>query len=280
MKIFFKILLLALVVTSCSDVEPTVFNGEDTSNPTFLSFSNVKYTLPIERDASGAVNVIVNASTLSPNARTYRVDVVLDENNPANPATYFVPTEVTIPANEYSGILAITGTDGGLVDGTAKSFFVKLHDEDVASVYMDSNLVEVSVLEACITDGPFMGMYDIEQITSQFAGPAFSEGLVELKAGNSPIERKFTVDNMYPDYNVPGQTIGIIFTCDGATITDEINSGIGCTSGINIIFAPSSTPGAYDAENDSEFYLTFTENATSTCNTGPQQTTYKFTKVE
>src|SRR5690606_3459249 len=123
----------------------------------------------------------------------------------------------------------------------------KLNDEDVTGVFMDSNLAEVAVLEACLQAGPFMGAYEMVQ-TTPFFGPAstttFTEGVVQLTLGSSIIERRFATENIYPTtVDLPGQTISILFTCDGATIANNIDTGIGCSGGTNIILAPSNTPG-------------------------------------
>lgn len=282
MKIFFKVLLLALIVTSCEDVEPTIFNGNDTSNSTFLSFSRTRTSLPIERDATGTLNVTLNASTISNADRVYSVDVITEAAVPADPATYSVPGTVTIPAGSYQGTLTITGVDDGLVDATRKTFFIKLADSSITNENMDANLVEILVYEVCALQAPFTGLYELDQITPGFA-PAggitsFKEGEVMLSIGDSPYDRVF-LGEPYPGFSSSTEVI-LSFACDFVNLGAPINTGIGCEGEPDIIFEPTDSPSMYDTTDDSEFEVTFTENAGGGCGVAPAQTTLRFTKVE
>lgn len=282
MKIFFKVLLLALIVTSCEDVEPTIFNGNDTSNGTFLSFSRTRTSLPIERDATGTLDITLNVSTLSNAPRTYNVEVVTEAAVPADPATYTVPESVTIPAGSYQGTLTITGVDNGLVDATRKTFFIKLTDASITNESMDANLVEILVYEVCALQAPFTGLYDMEQTTPGFdpAGgiASFEEGEVMLSIGDSPYDRVFN-GNPYPGFSSPTEVI-LSFACDYVNLGAPIDTGIGCTGEPSIIFEPTTSPSMYDTTDDSVFEVTFTENAGGGCGVAPAQTTLRFTKVE
>lgn len=284
MKTFFKILLLAVLFTSCEDVEPAIFNGNDTANDTFISFSSTSYSLPIERDLTGSATVILNVSTVSPVDRTYNVEVIVG-NLPtsANPATFSVPSSVTIPAGEYQGFLEITGTDGGLVDANVKDFTIKISDASLTTEHMDAEelTTNIKVFEVCALQSEFIGTYMLTQLSGNF-GPTgvktFKEGPIQLKMGANPFERTFTA-KVYPGFGFPDANVVISFACDYLNWggPQYIGPG-GCTANNPIKFDRTDNPSMYDTTDDSVFEFTFEEDTSNSCN-ARRDVTFRLTKI-
>lgn len=281
MKTFFKIFLfagIAAAFTSCGEVEPVIFNGDNTGMDTYLSFSRSNYNLPIERDQTGSVVVTLNASTLSDADRTYIIEVIPNDGiYAANPATYSVPAQVTIPAGEYQGTFTINGTDGGLVTGEPKTFSIKVADSSLTGEYVDSNIAVVSVFEVCALQSPFLGSYMLEQqTTSIFEEIIIPDGIVQLVEGDSPYERRFTAVP-WPAYNTAPQVFYISFKCDFLNLRDntKIDVGVGCDAGI--FLGEGEIDESYDTADDSVFFLTMTNDKTKDCSDS-EQITFKLTK--
>ena len=278
MKTFLKILLLAVFVTSCDDHEPAVFNG-DSSNPTFISFSQTAYFLPVERDGVGSVTVTLNASTLSNVDRTYNIQLD-EEASLANPENYTLPTSITIPADSYQGTMEITGEDISADVNPLPFVFTLTNVEDVD---MDVNSVTVHVGEVCSLSAPFIGSYRVNQLTAPLEVnggiTVFAENsIVNVTMGSSEYERRFTA-NVYPQA-VAGAAVTFRFnlTCGQTFLSEGIDTGIFCTEGNTIKFAVASSPSSFNPEDDSVIEVTFTEEATSSC-ASPRQTVLQFTKV-
>ncbi len=291
MKTLFKIFLLAgaaVFTTSCEDVEPAIFNGADTSNGTFLTFSRSAYNLPVERDETGSVMVTLNASTLSAADRVYAVEVIPNTGlTGANPATYSVPGEIIIPANQYQGFITINGVDGGLVTGESKNFSIKLADSSLSGESMDSNLAVVNVYEVCPLLSPFVGNYQLTQVNDSYfsdgqggSEPIFQEGVVVLKEGESPFDRTFDVV-VWPNYNTAPTTMDVAFKCDFVNVTNNFEVGVGCGADDPIKMKPGANPESYDTTDDSVLILTVTNNSTGACGAGEsEQITIQLTKID
>jgi hypothetical protein len=285
MRTFFKIALFAgfAAFTSCGEVDSVSFDGTDTGANTLLAFSRNTYSLPIERDLTGSLVVTLNASTLSDTDRTYAVEVIPNTGLlGADPATYSVPVQsITIPAGEYQGTLNIYGADGGLVDEQTKNFSIRLAESSLHGENMDSNFAVVNVFEVCALQSPFLGNYQLEQVTSSgFEGETIiQDGLVKLVEGDTPYERKFNA-LIWPAYNTTPVTFNIVFKCDFLNIDSLLDAGVGCDDeGGGIFVGPGATPESYDTTNDSEFFITVTNDKKNSCN-GREQILLRLTKVE
>lgn len=280
MKNIFRLLLLAIIFTSCEDVEPTIYNGEE-GNPTFLSFSQTRYSLPVERDGVGSSQIVLNSSTISSVDRTYNLAVIPSTSQfAADPATYNLPTSITIPAGQYQGFATLTGTDNAGVTADTRSFAFQI--TNITTENFDSNVVNVDVFEACALNSSFTGTYNVTQITPNFAvadDSAIKLGQITLEEGATIYDRVFET-SPYPSYGLPAFDFIITFLCDGTRFgSGSVDTQIGCTAGANIFLAAGNTFGTYNTDDDSVFEVVITENATSTCGTGPIQTRLRFTKV-
>lgn len=288
MKNFIKLLILGtgVIFTSCSDVEPAIFNGQE-GNDTFISFSRTLYSLPVQRDETGSVTVTLNASTLSSSDRVFNIELIPNSSSSAaNPATYTMPTTITIPAGSYQGSVVVNGVDGGLVDEQIKRFSFKIVDADLEGYEFDNNLASVEIYEVCELLADFTGDYVMVQETPYF-GPADAPALgddivVTLSVGENEFERKFSVDEIYPGqgFGIPGVEVFMVFQCEGVNLKEQIDALIGCEGEPSIKFDPTDNPSSYEADDDSYFELTFTENSGGSCGTSAIETTLSFTKVE
>lgn len=269
MKTFFKILLLAAVVTSCDDVEPTIFHGDDPAEQTFLSFSSGTYSLPIERDATGTSTITLSVSTIATTDRTYNIEVIAGT---ANPATYSVPASVTVPAGEYLATFDLTGADNGLVDDVIKSFQIKLSEADITDESLGFAEATINVYEVCPLQSPFLGVYKVSSDSALFNANPFGDNTnIVLEEGSNPYERTF-VANGYVGYG-SAQRIAINFQCDYLNLGNAINTQVGCGeededgNPISIWFEPADREdrASYNTFNDANFTMRFIENARGAC---------------
>lgn len=277
MKTFFKIFLLtAIFVTSCDDVEPTIFNGNDPANGTFLSLSRSAYNLQIERDATGLLRIPVNVSTVAEVDRVYNIDVITDT---ADPQTYSVPSTVTVPAGEFQGFIEISGVDNGLVDNTKKTFTIKLSDDSLTTESLGTTQAVITVFEVCPLLADFTGTYQLTMVSSNFGptdGPTFASGLVELSVGDTDYDRVFKA-NLYPGY-VGSVDVVLNFACDYVNLGQTIDAGIGCSDNTTLQLQQTESPLTYNSSDDSVIQFAFVEDATGSCN-ATRQCVVKLTKV-
>lgn len=284
MKNIFKLFLVSLIFTACEDVEPTLYNGTQ-DDPTLLSFSSSAVNLPVERDASGTLTLVLNSSTVSSVDRVYTLDID-EENSTADPAIYTFPSTITIPAGSYQGTAVVTAQDIN-VDETVETIVFSITDLQGAS--MDAEIITISIFEVCLVNAPFVGQYTVEQVNS---GLNIADGgaeifgddngvlpIVTIEQGASEFERTITFD-AYPEAG-SGFTIDWTFSlaCGVTNLTSTFDLGIGCTSPNTLKFAPGTAGGMYDADSDESFSLVITENPTSDCGGSPRQTNLIFTKV-
>lgn len=274
MKNIFKFLLglSLLLIYSCDDYEPTMFNS---SNGTFLSFSQNIYTLPVVRDADGSVELVLNSSTTSPVDRVYNLEIIPEETT-ANPATYTFPSTITIPANSYQGFATVTGVDNNLVDDIPDPLVFRI--SNLTNEFMDTNQILINIVEVCpLAPGTdFLGDYTVTQLSAGSLGEPIMQGVVTLSG--TGFERSFDA----APYPTLGSFTKVKFTfslnCGNTLLARQISAGVGC--GGNIIqFNVALTQGTYNPNNDNSFTLKVLENTTSSCGAPPAETTLRFTKL-
>ena len=284
MKTLFKLLAIALILTSCEDTEPIIYNGNFEQNDTYLSFSRPVYLLPVVQNSTGEVNIVFNSSTVTDVDRVYDIEIGFPEAAPANPATFTVPSTVTIPAGSYQGFFTINGVDNNLVDEIVKTFTMTITNADETFEYSDSLTATVNVYEVCPLQADFLGTYYMEVAENYFTDlPAFEAGEVVLTEGGTPYERVFNA-TAYPGYG-GNELVTIAFACNYLNLGEEIDSGVTCDvedDTKSLVFAPAELQdrSAYDTTNDSYFEMTIIENAQSDCSAAPGNTVIKFTKVD
>lgn len=278
MKNIFKCLFAFsfIFAVSCDDVEPTMYNQE--SAGTFLSFSSNIYTLPIVINDTGEVEIVLNSSSISSVDRVYNLEIL--DTTTADPATFTLPSTITIPANSYQGTLILTGQDNGLVDSNAKQLVFKI--SNLTNESMDAEVITVNVVEVCPLDDEFTGTYVITQLTAGLpvvagGAPVLGSGTVVQIRETSTFERAFSAP-VYPAAGNFGEVeVRFNLSCGNTVLSRLIDTGIYCTQGNNIKWDVATVPSTYDNTNDASFQLTITEEASASC-VAPRQTILRFTK--
>ncbi|WP_028871488.1 hypothetical protein [Psychroserpens burtonensis] len=131
MRNIIKILILAVLFTSCEDTEPVLFNGS-----TAIGFEDtvVEVSIPEEGIVS---TIVVTSTTVSTESRTYDVQILplvpgsTDTWLPLPEANLAVGV-INIPAGEYTGTLALTFDNADLIDFTQYRFQVEVDLEGSA----------------------------------------------------------------------------------------------------------------------------------------------------
>lgn len=125
MKNIIKILILTLLLSSCDDTEPIMFNGA-----TGIGFEDtgVEVSVPDEGITS---TIVVTSTTLSTESRTYNVKYLESLPNSTDswlplPETNLSFGMITIPAGEYSGTLDVSINNDGLEDFVEYRFQVEV----------------------------------------------------------------------------------------------------------------------------------------------------------
>lgn len=291
-KILFSLVFLASVFSCDETIPEVIFDGDASTNRTFLSFPASVFNLPVAIDATGSVEVTLNSSTKSNVDRTFTInqideaDVEDPESDPfttANPLTYTLPSSVTIPADSYQATITIDGVDNNLVETAAKQIVFELEGLS-ESVDMDNNLIFVNIFEVCpIEEGLFTGNYLIEQITpiNPCDGvPLFENQVVELSSTGATSRTFSAIYLEGISATFPSLNIEFSLVCN-SVIVDESVSGLACAGAeSNINVGPAITPGTYVATDDSVFEVTINEYYTQDGNCGctPYDTTFRFTK--
>jgi hypothetical protein len=138
--------------------------------------------------------------------------------------------------------------------------------------------VSISIDADCaFTTTKFVGNYLIEQLSAELDGPTLSDGSIVTLSVSGANNRSFETEN-YPLYCAGNfSTFTMTFDCDLQTVNAlDQNNSCACADGTNY-FGPGAIAETVDFSDDSEFILTFTDDAQSDC-VAPGQTTYKFTK--
>jgi len=280
MKNIFKLLLVSLIFTACEDAENNVFSGS-ADNPTFLSFESSSINFPVPRDIGGTFDLVLRASTISNVDRTYNLEI--DETlSTADEALYEFPSQITIPAGQYTGTEVVKGYD---VDLDAIPQTIVFSITNIQGEYIDDEIITLNLFEVCPLLESFTGRYTVEQfgggLPTVSGNPMiFGDGLpiVRVRMGASEYER-YIEQEVYPEVGGPLRTFNFIITCAGINLTDNIDLEVGCGSGPTLQFGPGLTPGFVNHEDDASFTVRLTENKASACSGTPRQTTLQFTKV-
>ncbi|NDI98381.1 hypothetical protein GWA97_04785 [Flavobacterium sp. LaA7.5] len=232
----------------------------------------------------GEAVITFNASTVTDTDRVYNIEVALPDNaSAANPATFTVPTTVTIPAGSYQGFFTITGVDNNLVDATIKTFTMTVTNPDETFEYSDSFTATVNVFEVCTIVAPFLGEYAVSMPAQANTGTTLFDTTVILQEGDTPFERIINVESPYLDYGLPATEFVLSLACEATRFTNlPYDTGLACSEDTpNLIVGDDDdNSGTYNTDDDSSFTVRIIENTSSACNGSPASTTVTFTKVE
>ncbi len=88
------------------------FNGCDDDDETinYIAFENTSYDFGVELDGSSTNDIKVYTTQVSSSDRTFNINVLSDLST-ADPASYNVPTSVTVPANSNVGTFSVNISD-------------------------------------------------------------------------------------------------------------------------------------------------------------------------
>jgi len=287
-KLNITIVLLSLVLFSCDDFEPTVFNGENPNNQSLVGFESGAINLAVPIDSETEIEVTVNVSTISESDRTLQIDLVEpdeDAENIAFPETYDFPPTMTIPANSYQGTFLIQGYDMGLVEPQARTFEIALTSADEDDVFSTQNAT-VSVFEVCPVPGDFLvGDYSIEDVAASI-GPGngtenFAAGTISITVGEQPTDRLFTV-GVLPAF-AGDRDVTLSLVCN-EFVLQNVDPNLTCDGGANSYVFTSASNGnnpntTYDLDNvQTEYIINYTEDPNGSCG-GPFQSSFRLTKI-
>jgi len=274
--------LLVIFFTSCSDNEGAIYNG-NLDEFTFLTTNGTSFELQVIRDSTGVLTIPFKASTLSPKDRTYPIELVqpIEGVVVADPTTYNLPTSVTIPANQWTGDIVITGQDLELVELEAKPFSFKIGLGD--KEFMDDDIINIGVVEVCILgeNATFTGNYVVTNIVSSSyvgqIGFPFAENSVVTLTASSEFIRTFSA-TYYPNFWGLPVDFSFNLQCDDVWVND-FDTGARCAAEAPTIkILRGDSPGSYNHEDDSEIIITYNDDYGSCGSNSPQQITFKLTK--
>jgi hypothetical protein len=273
MKNFIKIFIISVLLTSCGDFEPVIYEGKQT----LAFFDEATSTLEVLIDETGSVDIQIGATTLSTTERTINVSVV-EETTTTEASNYNVPTTVTIPANEYFATLTVSGMDTSLETATET---ITIQVDSVDGGVGSPSAHSISIYQICPVEAAFEGDYAITQLTAinpDDGIPMFEDQIVEITNAGG-LTRSFLA-NYLGGLNIGQPDSEVVFTliCNEVIVGADIDTSLGCGDGA-ITLGPATTPSAFDPLDDTTFELTLTEYVTDGgCGANPYQTTFLFTK--
>ncbi|MDH7911761.1 hypothetical protein [Winogradskyella sp. SYSU M77433] len=270
--LFSSLITLAFFACGNDDVSDTTF--DNVNGQTLVSFQGATSDLAVTIDDVGTVEVVIESSTVSSSDRT--ITVTLDEeNSTANAENYtIVNPVVTIPANEYFGILTINGVDTS-VETTPETIVLNMDDSSTDLVY-GTTTHTVNIFQVCpIPDDYFVGSYLIEQTSAQVDGYTLSHGTIVEVSASGPTQRTFLTEN-YPSYcSGTFRNFYINLVCNEFVV--PLNGTSCACSSFDDWFGPATVNEMYDTSDDTVLNVTFTDDVQGDCSS-PSQTTYQFTK--
>jgi hypothetical protein len=273
---FLSFISIALF-SSCDETESVVYNPGDGSLDVLVSFASTITSLPITVDATGSIEVIVNASALATTDRTVDLVQGAPTSTPAIAGSFTLPTSVTIPANSYTGTFTINGTDVAGVDTSTRTFVVEFAD---SAIFSEGSSLTVNAFQICPVPPTFMvGNYQLQNLTQVFNGrPNFRAGIFTITAP-SETERVLST-SLLGTAATPGNTIPVTLNlvCNELLLSETGPSPtLSCQAGGAapfIRYGRATTPGTYDINGgDATFLVTFDFDVTASCgNPRPDQT--------
>ena len=268
MKNIIKIFILSLILSSCGDFEPVIY--DNVNGQTLLKFTTGSTNLPVTINEMGEIQIEVSSSTTSDVDRSF--NLVVDPSSTAAPENYNVPASVVIPANSYTGTFTVTCTDVS-VETDATTIVVGIDTSDDSIV---NGTHTVSMFQVCPVPSTFFtGMYLIEQTSAQVDGYSLSHNSIVEVVAIDETTRSFATEAYITYCSGTFFNFQINLVCNELIVPFQ-DTTCRCSS-VTDWWGPATTPETYDVSDDSVIFLTFTDDAQSDCG-NPAQTTYKFTK--
>lgn len=227
MKRYIIIAVLALLTVSC---EEDVVIYDNVNGQSFLKFENTAIGLPIPFTGSETVMVPISVSTISSSERTVSVSVV-SEDSTLDPANYTFTQEVSIPANSYTGMLSIIGTNANIEIGVLETIVFKIDELSTGNSNASSTLLTVEAFLNC----PYNPL--------DFVGSYTSNGSYEVQVTYDATTDLFRFINLrnaggdtYVRFSYPNSVAVVDFVNDRLTNFGvlEINATFGNVFAVNL----------------------------------------------
>lgn len=186
-KLSIILFLFSAVLTSCDPERPMYDN---IGGQALIQFEGSSFDLPVPRTGEMTISIPISVSTVSTGDRKVTVSLVPDGTT-LDAANYGFTSEVTIPANSYSGMLEVTGTNANLVIGEVETITFKLDGLSVGDFNINTDTVTVNVFLSCAYDPmEFVGTYAANE-------EGYCDGCYEVEVTYDAETDLFRFDNLY-----------------------------------------------------------------------------------
>ncbi|MDH3795886.1 MAG: hypothetical protein OER83_03340 [Flavobacteriaceae bacterium] len=266
MKRIYLLALLSLGLLISCEEDLIIYDSEN--GQTYVQFGSNTINLPVVFDSSADIEIPVEVSTLSSSDRSVTVNVVsTGAEDEASPNQYNVGGTVTIPANEYTGMLSFTGIDDGIEIGETK--VVTLEVTGISSdsdANIDSRTLVINMFQVCPVEADFfIGDYSLVTTANGIFGTTiFPQGIVTIQQGASSNDARFFNAAIYPDLGAFGSIdFNFILVCGTVVVPSGQVTGVGCTASTTL--GPASASGGYTAGDDSVLVIDFVDDEAANC---------------
>lgn len=261
MKKYILLFAMSLVLFTSCEEDLVVFDNEN--GQTYVQFGTNTIELPVVFDSSADIEIPVEVTTISSSERTVTVNVVsTGADDEATAAQYNVGGSVTIPANEYVGMLSFTGIDAGIEIGETKTVTLEIGGiSGAADANLDTRSLVINMFQVCpVEEDFFIGDYQLTTTaTGIFGSTVFPQGVVTIAQGASSNDARFFNAQIYPDLGTFDPIdFNFILVCGTVVVPTGQVTGVGCGSSTTL--GPSSGTGSYTAGDDSTLVIDFADD--------------------
>jgi hypothetical protein len=221
--LIFLVSLSFIAFTGCEqglDAKITDYN--------YVAFSAVEADLKVDKGSSNSATYQVAVSQASSSERTFNI-VVDQAMTDADPASYTLPSSITIPANKTVADLKIDVVDVNII--SSKTLVIKLEEKEGILIGNDNQFV-INLLRICVSD-----------IAGNYAYASNGKPATVTKTG----EGKYTVSG--DDYFGSDYSFDISDGCDILKVTGgflDVTYGI-AVSGEGMVMANGNLEITYSA---------------------------------
>ncbi len=280
-KIFFFLIGLTVVLSSCERTEGPIY---DINNGVAIAaFNRPVQTFPVDDSGSSVTEVVVGVPTVSDVDRN--ITISIDPASTADPSEYTIdPASLVIPAGEFVGRIRVTGNFNNIPETGQTNAIINLESVDGAELDPGATATlshRVNFFRFCpFGDGSnFLGTYELSTVTTGIFGvETFIAGNVTITEGATVADRQFT-SGLYAAFGGFGPYVwNFSLICGEVVVPGSVNTGVGC--GGSIVVGPGATNATYDSNDDSEFFINYTDDVDGGggCG-GPVQVQIRLTRV-
>ncbi|WP_460219959.1 hypothetical protein [Psychroserpens sp. MEBiC05023] len=273
-----KIVVLSLMVAAffgCDENDNINTTFDSVNGQTLVAFAGTSTNLPILIDGTGSADISVEVSTVSSTDRNVSYTIVTEgDATTVLPANYMLSPSILVPANSHIGTLTVTGIDDENLGTAAETLTIVITDIDGGGTINDAPHV-INLFQVCPVPETFMiGNYLMEQVTPFLGGSAtLSDGSITTITADGT-SRTFDTFN-YPVFCTTNNPFTFNLVCNEINVPTQRCNCV-CNTGTDWFTQPTVAE-SYDLSDDTEFFLTFTDDTQADCG-ATAQTTYKFTK--